>query len=167
MLFDNWESVGRIVLTAACIYVAVVVALRLLGEQALAKMSAYDLIVTVALGSLVASIPISTHVTVVDGLAAIGTYLVLQEFTRWLLARAPATRKLVKEQPALLVWDGQMLHDRMQEAKVTDDEIRAAIRRAGKASLSEVQAVILENDGEWSVVLRSDREDFSAFEGLD
>jgi uncharacterized membrane protein YcaP (DUF421 family) len=167
MLFDNWESVGRIVFSAACIYVAVVAALRVLGEQALAKMSAYDLIVTVALGSLVATIPLSTGITVVDGLAAIGTYLVLQEFTRWLLARMPGARKLVKEQPALLVWEGQMLHDRMQESRVTDDEIRAAVRRAGKVSLSEVQAVVLENDGDWSVIPRSESEDLSAFDGLD
>src|SRR5919204_1516165 len=112
MLFDDWQSVGRIVVTAACIYVAVVAALRVLGEQALAKMSAYDLIVTVALGSLVATIPISSGITVVDGLAAIGTYLILQEGTRWLLSRVPSARKLVKEQPALLVWEGQMLHHR-------------------------------------------------------
>src|ERR671939_474506 len=103
MLFDNWESVGRIALTAACIYVAVVAALRVLGEQALAKMSAYDLIVTVALGSLVAGIPLTEGITVVDGLAAIGTYLVLQEVTRCLLARLPGARKLVKAQPTLLV----------------------------------------------------------------
>ena len=167
MLFDNWESVGRIVLSAVCIYVAVVAALRLLGEQALAKMSAYDLIVTVALGSLVATIPLSTGITVVDGLAAIATYLILQEATRWLLVRVPGARKFVKERPALLVWEGQMLQDRMQEIGVTDDEIRAAVRRAGKASLSEVQAVVLENDGDWSVVARYDCEDFSALEGLD
>jgi hypothetical protein len=54
MFFDGWDSVARIVVLAALIYTILVAALRIIGEQALAKMSAYDLIVTVALGSFLA-----------------------------------------------------------------------------------------------------------------
>src|SRR5919204_1500807 len=147
MLFHDWASVGRIVATAALIYVVVVAMLRVIGERALAKMSAYDLIVTVALGSLVAAIPLTSNITVVDGVAAIGTYLALQELTRWMLKRWRRARKLVKDKPHLVLWDGRMLSDRMRDVMVTTEEVRAAVRRAGKASLSEVLAVVLENDG--------------------
>ena len=46
MFFAGWESIGRIVLLAVCTYVGLVAALRVLGEQALAKMSGYDLLIT-------------------------------------------------------------------------------------------------------------------------
>jgi hypothetical protein len=52
-------SLVRIVVLAALIYTTLVAALRVIGEQALAKMSAYDLIVTVALGSFLAHLPSS------------------------------------------------------------------------------------------------------------
>jgi uncharacterized membrane protein YcaP (DUF421 family) len=167
MFFDGWESVARVAATAAVIYLALLAVLRVVGEQALAKMSAYDLIVTVALGSLVASIPLSSGITVTDGLAAIGTYLALQEVTRIILKHSRRARSVVKAAPRIVLWDGRLLHDRLSAANLTEDEVRAAVRRAGRASYSEVLAVILENDGEWSVVSRSDATDLSAFEGLD
>ena len=166
MFFDGWQSILDIVLTAIVVYVGVLVTLRLVGEQALAQMSAYDLIVTIALGSLVASIPLSADVTVTDGLAAILTFLLLQEGTRWLVRRSPRARRLIKDQPKLVAWEGRLLLDRMARAWINEDEVRAAIRRAGKGDIADVRAVILENDGQWSVIPREAR-GLSALEGLE
>ena len=49
-LFSDWSSIRHIAAQAALFYVIMVVALRVAGQRALAKMSAYDMIVTVALG---------------------------------------------------------------------------------------------------------------------
>jgi uncharacterized membrane protein YcaP (DUF421 family) len=79
------------------------------AERALAKMSGYDPIVTVALGSLVASVPLTRAVSAADGVAAIVTFLVLQELTRRLQARSVRVHHLVRERPHLVVWDGEFL----------------------------------------------------------
>ena len=167
MLFRSWEGILRVALSAAAIYILVVAALRVIGSRALAKMSAYDLIVSIALGSLVAAVPMSTTLSVADGLTAIVTFLVLQEVTRFLQARYRAAHHLVRERPHLLVWDGKLIEDRMKKIDTSADEIRAAIRQAGLLSLDEVQAVVLENDGAWSVMRRGDQSNLSALEGLD
>jgi hypothetical protein len=44
MFFNGWHSVARIVVLAASTYLILVAALRIVGEQALAKMFAYDVI---------------------------------------------------------------------------------------------------------------------------
>lgn len=168
MLFESWHSMLHVAIRAAIAYLVIVAALRMIGEQALAKMSAYDLIVTITLGSVVAEIPFAEHIAVTDGIAIMGTFVLLQEVIRWAQARSKAARKLVAEKPRLVVWDGRVLEDRVQRWHLTVDEICAAVRRAGLASIGDVQAVVLENDGEWSVVRRRDcGADRSAFEGLD
>jgi uncharacterized membrane protein YcaP (DUF421 family) len=167
MLFDGWQSVERIVFLAACTYIGLVAALRLLGEQALAKMSAYDLIITVALGSIVAAIPLSKDVTLVDGAAVLAVYLGLQAVTRWATRRWPRAERMVKTRPQVVLGDGQLVHRHMQAAQVTEAEVRAAARMAGYASLPSLLAIVLENDGTWSVVPRTDDGDLSAFEGLE
>ena len=106
MFFDGWDSTARIAFLAAASYIILVTALRVIGEQALAKMSAYDLIVTVALGNLLVAIPLSSDVTLTDGIVAIVTVLVLQEATRWLVKRSPKASKLIRERPHLVLWDG-------------------------------------------------------------
>ena len=166
MFFHSWESILRVALSAAIIYVVIVLALRVAGAPALAKMSGYDMIVTVALGSLVATIPLTAGLTVSDGFAAVVTFLVLQQITRWLQARSKHAHHVVRERPHLVVWDGELLQDRLLDISISADEVRAAVRRAGMLSVSQAQAVILENDGEWSVIPRTDTKDLSALEGL-
>ena len=153
-LFDGWASIVRLVLVSAAVYVGIVAALRIVGARALAKMSGYDLIVTVALGSLVATIPITESLSFADGGAALVTFLVLQEFTWWLQSRSERVHHLVREQPKIVLWDGELLDDRLRDLEVTADEVRAAVRRGGMYTLADVQAVVLENDGEWSVIQR-------------
>ena len=165
-LFSDWSSIGHIVAQAALFYVVMVAALRIAGQRALAKMSAYDMIVTVALGSLVASVATTTDITVADGVAATITFLVLQGITSWLQARSKRVHHVVRQRPQVMVWNGRFVDEQLRSASVTEDEVRAAIRRTGLLSLSQVQCVVLENDGEWSVIGRSDGPDLSALEGL-
>jgi uncharacterized membrane protein YcaP (DUF421 family) len=164
--FDGGAHVLRAALSAAGIYLVIVGAIRIFGEKALAKMSGYDMIVTVALGSIVAALPLTTSVSLTDAIAAAATFLVLQQITRYLQARYRRVHTLVRERPRLLLWNGRLLEDRMLDSDISADEVRAAIRRSGFLSLKQVRAAILENDGEWSIIPQSKTPDMSAMEGL-
>jgi uncharacterized membrane protein YcaP (DUF421 family) len=164
--FHGWAQLLRSALSAAVIYLVIVAAIRIFGEKALAKMSGYDMIVTVALGSLVATLPLTTEVSIADAVAAAATFLGLQQITRYLQARHRRVHTLVRERPRLLLWNGRLLEDRLLESDISADEVRAAVRRSGILSLKQVRAAILENDGEWSIIPQSDAPDLSAMEGL-
>jgi uncharacterized membrane protein YcaP (DUF421 family) len=166
VLFNGWAAVLRIIIVSAATYIIAVGSLRIVGQRALAKMSAYDAIVTVAIGSLVAAIPLTKNVSIIDGAAAIVTYLGLQELTRFLQVHFRRAHHIVRSRPDLLVWEGEILEDRLRGERISPDEIRAAVRRSGFLSLDQVQAVVLENDGEWSVVPRDDVRNLSALAGL-
>ena len=164
--FDGWAHVLRAALSAAGIYIVIIAAIRIFGQKSLAKMSGYDMIVTVALGSLVAALPLTTSVSLTDAIAAAITFLTLQHITRYLQARYRRVHTLVRERPTLLLWNGRLLDDRMLESDISADEVRAAVRRSGILSLKQVRAAILENDGEWSIIPQSSAPDLSAMEGL-
>jgi uncharacterized membrane protein YcaP (DUF421 family) len=164
--FDGWAHVLRSALSAAGIYLVIVAAIRIFGEKSLAKMSGYDMVITVALGSIVAALPLTTDVSLTDAVAAALTFLTLQQITRYLQARYRRVHTLVRERPRLLLWNGRLLEDRMLESDISADEVRAAVRRSGILSLKQVRAAILENDGEWSIIPQSSAPDLSAMEGL-
>lgn len=166
LFFASWSAIGRVAIMAFAIYIVVVAILRVVGQRALAKMSAYDLIVTVTLGSLVASIPLQKSLSLTEGLAALLTFLALQQITSRILRRWPGSRAVVKSEPTLIVWDGEMLRDRMHKVTITPDEVEAPIRSAGMGSVSQATAVVLENDGNWSVISTENAGDVSALSGL-
>ena len=167
MFFQSWGDVGRAALVTATVFIAVVAMLRVVGQQALAKMSGYDLITSVTIGSVVATVAITRSIAVSEALAALVTLLALQELVRWLQSRNLMMHHAVREPPRVVLWDGELLEDRLRESRVSADEVRAAVRKAGLRAFSEARLVVLENDGEWSVVPKSSEPvDETAFFGL-
>jgi uncharacterized membrane protein YcaP (DUF421 family) len=167
VFFHSWSTIARVVLETAMAFLVIVALLRLVGQQALARMSGFDVVFAVTLGSVVATVAMDRDVAIADGIAAIVTLLLLQELTRFLQSRFLPAHHAVRQPPRVLLWDGALLEDRLRESRVSADEIRAAVRQAGFRSLADVRVVVLENDGEWSVIAKSDSpSDESAFYGL-
>jgi uncharacterized membrane protein YcaP (DUF421 family) len=168
MFFHSWSAIGHVVVATLLVYLFMIAALRVAGEQALAKMSGYDMNVTITIGSIIATVAVSRDISIAEGVAALVTLLVLQEVVRRGQSRFLAVHHIVREPPRLFVWDGQLLEDRLLASQLSGDEVRAAIRREGFSAVAQVQAVILENDGDWSVIRRdADVTDFTALHGID
>ena len=166
MLFQNWSDVGRVVLIALLTYPALVAVLRLSGKRTLAKMNAFDLVVTVALGSTLATILLSGDVAYVEGLAAFVLLVGLQLVATWSSVRSGTLRQLLKSQPTMLLHNGRMLVEAMREQRVTEGEVRQAVRSQGIGDLTQVAAVVLETDGTFSVIPASQTGDGSALHGV-
>lgn len=152
MFFDSWMGLLRVCVVGVLAYTALVVLLRVSGKRTLAKMNAFDFIVTIALGSTLATVLLSETVALSEGLAAFVLLAGMQYIITWLSVRSSTVRKLVKSEPSLLFHDGSFLDRAMTYERVTQDEVLAAVRQQGKGSMSEVNAVVLETDGTFSII---------------
>ena len=152
LLFHSWPDVGRTALVGVLAYAALVLLLRVSGKRTLSKMNAFDLIVTVALGSILATILLSKDVALADGVTALATLIGLQFVIAWLSVRFERVSQLVKAEPTLLVHDGEMCRDAMRRERVVEAEVQAAVRKQGMDTLAEAKSVILETDGSFSVI---------------
>ena len=117
MFFDSWSSLGQIVLVAAVAYAGLVLILRVFGKRMLSKMSAFDLVVTVALGSTLSTVITSKDVPLADGLTALVVLVSLQFLLARAASRSPRVEHLIKSEPALLFFRG-------------DNEVDTAITQA-------------------------------------
>lgn len=154
VLFDGWTGIGRSALLGLLAYLALIVFLRLSGKRTLSKMNAFDLVVTVALGSCLATILLSDRVSLAQGATAFATLIALQYLIAWASVRSALVRGLAKSEPALLLRQGRFLNAAMRRERVTEAEVRAAIRNARILAVEEVEAVVLETDGSLSVLPR-------------
>ena len=85
MFFDDWAGIGRVLILAAVAYVTLIFLLQASGKRTLAKMTAFDFIVTVAIGSLLANIILSKNTVFLEGIAAfvvlIGAQYLISSFS--------------------------------------------------------------------------------------
>jgi uncharacterized membrane protein YcaP (DUF421 family) len=151
IFFDDWAGIGRILVTGILAYAALIVMLRTSGKRTLSKFNAFDFIVTICLGSMLASIIITKSVPLIEGIVALALLIALQFAITWLSVRWKPVENLIKSSPTLLVHRGVYLEDAMRCERVSREEITAALHAKGMAEMSALHSVVLETDGSLNV----------------
>ncbi|KGM14051.1 DUF421 domain-containing protein [Cellulomonas bogoriensis] len=164
MWFDTWGDLARVLLVGSTAYVTLLVLLRVLGKRTLAKLNAFDLVVTVALGSTLATILLNADVSWAEGALALALLGGLQLAVSSVTVRVDRARSVVTSRPRLVLRDGEPDHEALRAQRLTLDELRQAVRSSGAGGLDQVAAVVLESDGSLSVI--TDQGDGRAMEGV-
>lgn len=158
MIFDNWETLYRTLVVGLLGYAVLVAFLRSTGKRTMSKWNSFDAVVTIALGSTFATMLLSKQTALAEGVLALALLIGVQYVITWGSVRSTRVRRWIKSDPTLLLRDGRFLDEMLRAERVTRDEVLAAVRASGQATLSEVAAVVLETDGGFSVIARIDRE---------
>lgn len=138
MFFDSWTGLVRVLVVGVLAYAALVLLLRVSGKRTLTKMNAFDLVVTVALGSTLATVLLSKSVALAEGVLAMALLILLQYAITWASVRSPRFQAIIKAQPTLLFYRGEFLPGALKQQRVTRKEVMAVLR-AGPPTLRPVR----------------------------
>lgn len=119
LLFDGWDSLFRTAAIGVMAYVSLVFLLRISGRRTLSKMNAFDLVITISLGSTLATILLNQKVTLTQGALAFALLIGMQYAFTWSSVRIPWVRRMVTGEPALLFYLGGYLPAALRSACVT------------------------------------------------
>lgn len=155
IFFNGWFTLLRTAVVGILAYAALILFLRFSGKRTLAKMNAFDLVVTVSLGSTLATITLSSDVALAQGLLALALLIALQFVMTWSSVRWGWVRRLITGEPSLLLLRGRFLEGALRRTRLTEAEVRAAVRSQGLPSIEAVEAVVLETDGSLSVIAKA------------
>ena len=164
--FDTWESVLRTALIAPLSYLSLLLMLRVVGKRTLSQLNAFDLIVTVALGSTLATTILTKDIALVDGLLGFALLIGLQWTISKLCFKYKSVQDLVKTEPRLLYFKGKHLKKALRECRVTKEEIQQVVRSTGIGRLEDTDAIVLETNGKFSVIRKSDKEQIPVLEDV-
>jgi uncharacterized membrane protein YcaP (DUF421 family) len=152
LFYDGWEPIVRTAIVTPLAYAGLVLALRVAGKRTLAQLNVFDWVVTVALGSALATVVVSTDVALAQGMLAIAGLIALQFAVSFVTSRWERARHVVTAEPMLLVRDGEMLREAMRRERVAESELLQALRESGHPRVEGVAAVVLETNGAFTVL---------------
>jgi uncharacterized membrane protein YcaP (DUF421 family) len=155
-MIGNWRDIGLIALGTLGIYVVVSAAVRFGGQRTLAEMSVFDVAVAVAIGAIVGRSATADSTSLLEGSVAIVTLVAVHRLVGWLRTRWPGSQQVVDPDPTVLVHDGTILSDRLEAARVTERDLRKVLRQQQVRSVADVELLVLEQAGTFSLYLRSD-----------
>ena len=164
LFFKDWESLYHIAICALVSYLALFLFIRISGKRTLAKLNAFDFVVSVTLGSTLSSM-ILMKVTIAEGCVALVVIIALQYLLAFLAKKSHTMENVINSTPSLLFYNGTFIESAMKRELITEEEIYAEIRQYRIERIEDVRAVVMELNGEMTVVKKSD--DGSKWTSLD
>jgi uncharacterized membrane protein YcaP (DUF421 family) len=134
------------------IYVFLVVALGRLGRDQMAGLTPFGYLVIALLGSAVETGLYHGSSSLAAGLVAAATLLLADHATTFLVNRWPRLRRWLCGAPVVLAHDGRVIPEHLRRVRLTEEDLRAAIRERGYEDLADVRLAVLEVDGSVGVV---------------
>ncbi|MBZ6526629.1 DUF421 domain-containing protein [Aerococcaceae bacterium DSM 111021] len=148
----NLSEVIRISLVSLLFFISLIIILRISGKRTLSKMNAFDFVITIALGSIFATIILDSSISLMSGLTAIISLVFYQFIITFLSVRFKNFKNITKSKPSLLYYNGQFFDDSLKKERIALDELKQAVRNSGFASIEDITAIVLETDGTLSVI---------------
>jgi uncharacterized membrane protein YcaP (DUF421 family) len=155
MFFDAaaLDILARALILSTIAVCWVVLVVRVIGLRAFSKMTAFDFVVTIATGSLLAGASQATEWSDLwQALIAIASLLGVQYAVARLRKSFPWFGSFVQNHPTLLMRDGKILYPALRVTRVAEDDLIAKLREANVRDLADVRAVVLETTGDLSVL---------------
>ena len=167
VFFDNWESMIRTACLTILGYISMVIFLRISGKRTLSKMNAFDFVITIALGSCLATLSLNKNVSLADGILAFFLLIFLQFVLTWLSVRISAVKHMITSRPALIFYKGEFLYEVMKKERISMEEIYNAGRLKGLSSLDDIEIIVLETTGDISIIEKKIQKTLDTTENID
>lgn len=152
-LVDARTALG-VVVAAALFYAYLLALLRITGNRTLANLRAFDVVVTVAIGTLLGSTVLGSDVPLAKGIVAVTTLVLLQVGVAWATARSPRLHQALMSPPRIVLQRGRDPSRSLRGANLAPEDVRVAMRAEGLLDEAEAHAVVLEPTGDLHVLRR-------------
>lgn len=151
-MFDISSPFINTIILGTIAYIAIIFMLRISGKRTLSKWNSFDFVITIAFGSILSSILLSTKDSFGTGILSFALLVLFQYLLTWISVRSSLIQKLIKAEPALLLYQGKLKDNVLKRERIAEGEVLAALRASGIGAIEDVDAVVLETDGSFSVI---------------
>lgn len=145
-------NIFLIVFRSVIVYFFIIFALRLFGKKELAQLSIIDLVFILLISNSVQNAMVGDNTSLIGGLTAASSLFVVNWILKNLIFRSKNLSEMVQGNPLMLVYHGKIIQKHLDQAKLSGDELEAAIREHGVRDIKDVDIAILEVDGNISIL---------------
>jgi uncharacterized membrane protein YcaP (DUF421 family) len=146
----------NIVVRAAVLYGVIWLVTRVMGRKELSEMTAFELILFVVFGDLIQQGVTGNDLSVTGAALAVTTFALLTVLLSYLSFRFDRAQRALQGVAVVIVRDGRILDAALRIERLKTDDVKTEAREQGIADLSDVRLGVLEADGKFSFIRRSD-----------
>lgn len=142
-----WE----LVLRALAVYLMLIFLLRISGKRQIGELSPFDLVLLLIIANAVESSMSGGDNSLLSGIILAGTLIAANYLMGFISYKNKRFERLVEGRPQVLIHEGKIFDEVMNDAKLTRLELNTTLRQMGYFNVNEVKLAILENNGKVTV----------------
>lgn len=141
------------VLRAVTIYIVLMIIMRVAGKRSLAQITTFDFVLLLIIGEATQQALLGPDFSVTNAIIVIVTLVMMDIGLSFIKRRSKTIDKIIDDVPLVIVEDGVALKDRMDKARVDEDDVLSAARHLqGLERLDQIRYAVLERSGGISIV---------------
>lgn len=144
------------ILRIAMMYAFVVLCLRIMGKRQIAELEPSELVVTIIISDIATDPIIDPGKPFVTAIIAISILLFFEVVLSFLAYKNISIRSLLYGKPSTFYSDGEINQKEMENQRFSIGDLLEEVRNNGAASLKEVEHIVMETNGNVSVILNSE-----------
>ncbi len=144
------------VIRTLILYLLVVTAMRVMGKRQIGEMQPSELVVAIMISDL-ATIPMQdVDIPFISGVVPVLTLLVAEVFMSYLCLKNVKLRRVFTGEPSIIIYNGRVIEKELRKLRFSLSDLMEQLRISGCASISDVEAAVLETNGQLSVFKKSE-----------
>lgn len=164
--WTGYKPILRIIIVGTITYLGIIILMRFAGKRTFANMNSLDFIITVAIGSAYGRILTAREVTVSEAIAAFALLVTIKFVLTEIEVYIKKLSSIITPDPVLLFYRGTFYDNRLKKERLRRDDVLVQMRKQSIKSIDDVEAIILESDGKFSVIRKSGEEDNITYKEL-
>ena len=147
-----WELIVR----SLIVYGFLLILLRITGKRQVGQLAPFDLVLLLVLSNAVQNAMNGGDNSVQAGIISAITLVGVNYIIGYTTYRSKRLEALIEGRPQLLIHNGKLYRDVMEQQRLTQHELDAALRRQGISDIAHVRMAMIENNGEITVQVKSE-----------
>jgi len=141
------------VVRATVIYLFVLLIFRISGRRTFAELTGFDFVLLLIIGEATQQALLGDDYSITNAMIVIATLVSLDIGFSLIKSRLPFAARLIDGMPMILVENGRPLRERMERARIDEEDVLEAARsKQGLERLEQIKFAILEVSGGISIV---------------
>lgn len=144
-----------LIIRTLILYILVAASMRIMGKRQIGEMQPSELVVAIMISDL-ASVPMQAiDIPLLSGIAPVLTLLVAEVATSFICLKSKRARKYITGEPSVVVYKGHINEGELERLRFNLNDLMEQLRLSGYPDISQVQAAVLETNGQLSVLEKS------------
>jgi uncharacterized membrane protein YcaP (DUF421 family) len=141
------------VLRALIIYLVILFIFRISGKRTLSNSTPFDLVLVLIISETTQEALVDGDYSLTNCIVLITTLIVIDFSLSFLKQRSRKMEKVIEGTPMLIVENGKPLKDRMDRARISEDDVLSSARQLrGLEKMEQIRYAILETNGTITVI---------------